>query len=77
MQTGHEEPMRRTLEPTMRHLNWMTLAFRPRAARDEDKSCVPKTRVYQSDLIVAQFCSCPGLIAVCLNKEFCRTSESS
>jgi len=39
MQTGHEEPMRRTLDPTMRHLNWMTLAFRPRQLRDEDKSC--------------------------------------
>lgn len=68
MQTGHEEPMRRTLEPTMRHLNWMTLALRPRQLRDEDKSCGTQPAyirvIYRRQLLLM---SC--LIAVCLNKE--------
>ncbi len=39
MKTGHEEPVGRTLDDTMRHLTRMTLATRPRQLRDEDKSC--------------------------------------
>jgi hypothetical protein len=34
MKTGHEELVRRTLDETMRHLAWMTLASRPRQLRD-------------------------------------------
>ena len=68
MKTGHEEPMRRTLESTMRRLKWMTLVLRPRQLRDEDKSCGTQPayiRVIYRRLLLLMSC----LIAICLYKE--------
>jgi hypothetical protein len=75
IKTGHEEPVRRTLDETMRHLDWMTLASRPRQLRDEDKSCGNQPayiRVIYRRLLLLM----PCLHSTCLNKEICRASES-
>ena len=50
------------------HLNWMTLANRPRQLRDEDKSCGTQPayiRVIYRRLLLLMSC----LIAVCFYKE--------
>jgi hypothetical protein len=69
MKTGHEEPVRRTLDGTsMRRPYGMTLDFRPRQLHDEDKSCGNQPahiRVIYRRLSLLMY----RLIAVCFDKE--------